>query len=47
MLDLCRATSGERNFIEWIKAPIFLETVLVTDNVRAPIQLEEKENPAP
>ena len=26
-----RATSGERNFIEWIKAPIFLETVLAIE----------------
>ena len=39
MVDLsrCRATSGERNFIEQIKAPIFLEAVLAIDNVRAPI----------
>ena len=37
MVDLqrYRATSGERNFTERIKAPIFLQVVV--DNVRAPI----------
>ena len=41
MVDLkrYRATSGERNFIERIKIPIFLEVVLERDNLKAPIQL--------
>ena len=34
-----RATSGERNFIERNKVPIFLEVVLARDNLRAPPQL--------
>ena len=31
MVDLYRATSGERNFIEQIKAQFFLEAVLTTE----------------
>ena len=40
-----RETSEERNFIEQIKAPIFFEAVLATDNVRAPIQFTRKRQP--
>ena len=38
MVDLYIATLGERNFIEQIRAPIFLEGVLAIDIVRAPIE---------
>ena len=42
-----RATSGERNFIEWIKAPIFLEAVLAIETMQEPqSSLEEKVNPS-
>ena len=47
MVDLqrYRATSGERNFIERIKAPIFLEEVLATEIMYEPqSNLEEKVN---
>ena len=47
MVDLkrCRATSGERNFIEHIKAPIFLEAVLAIEIMWAPkLNFEEKGN---
>ena len=40
-----RASSGERNFMERIKAQIFLEAVLATDNVRAPIQFRRESQP--
>ena len=40
-----RASSGERNFMERIKAQIFLEVVLATDNVRAPIQFRRESQP--
>ena len=38
MVDLLgyRATSGERNFIEQIKAPIFLEAVLAIEIMQEP-----------
>ena len=45
MVDLQRytGTSGERNFIEKIKAPIFLEAVLANrDNVIIPIQFRRE-----
>ena len=45
MLDLwrCRATSGERIFIERIKAQIFLETILAVD---FQYNLEKKASPS-
>ena len=49
MVDLYRnrATSGERNFIEWIKVPIFLEAVLAIEIMQEPqSNLEEKVNPS-
>ena len=49
MVDLqrCRATSGERNFIERIKDPIFLEAVLATKMLcDCQFNLEEKVNPS-
>ena len=47
MVDLqYRATSGERKFIEQIKAPIFLEAVLAIAIMKdAQSNLEEKVNP--
>ena len=45
MVDLqrYRAASGERNFIEQIKAPIFLEVVLAIETMQEPrSKLEEK-----
>ena len=44
MVDLkkYRATSGETNFIEQIKAPVFLGSFSNGDNVRAPIQFRKK-----
>ena len=40
-----RATSGERNLIERIKAPIFLEEVLAIEIMLEPLSnLEEKVN---
>ena len=48
MVDLqgYRATSGERKFIERIKASIFLEAVLATKIIEEPkTNLEEKVNP--
>ena len=46
MADLSRyrATSGERNIIERIKAPIFLEAVLAIETMKE-TNLEEKVNP--
>ena len=44
-VDIYRATSGERDLIEQMKAPIFSKTVLVTDNVRAPIQFRRESQP--
>ena len=42
-----RGTSGERNFIERIKAPIFLEAVLAMEIMQEPqSNLEEKVNPS-
>ena len=42
-----RATSGERNFIEQIKAPIFLEVVLAKEIMLEPqSNLEKKVNPS-
>ena len=42
-----RATSGEKNFIERIKAPIFLEEVLAIQIMQEPpSNLEEKVNPS-
>ena len=49
MVDLqrYRATSGETNFIERIKAPIFLEVILAIDIMQVPqLNLEEKVNPS-
>ena len=49
MVDLnnYRATSGERNFTEQIKAPISLEAVLVIEIMKEPqSNLEEKVNPS-
>ena len=49
MVDLYRyrATSGERNFIEGIKAPIFLEAVLAIKIMYEPqSNLEERVNPS-
>ena len=41
-----KATSGERNFIERIKAPIFLEPILAIEMMQEPrSNLEEKVNP--
>ena len=41
------ATSGERNFIKRIKAPIFLEAVLEIEIIQEPqSNLEEKVNPS-
>ena len=37
-----KATSEETNFIERIKAPIFLEGVLAIDNVRGPIRFRRE-----
>ena len=31
ILQRYRVTSGERNYIEWINAPIFLEAVLAIE----------------
>ena len=40
-----RATSGERNFTERIKAPIFLDVVLTIEIMQEPQSyLEEKDN---
>ena len=42
-----RAISGERNFIDGIKAPIFLEAVLAIEIISEPqSNLEEKVNPS-
>ena len=42
-----RATSGKRNFIEQIRAPIFLEAVLAIQKMYEPqSNLEEKVNPS-
>ena len=48
MIDFRRsATSGERNFIKRIKAPIFLEAVLEIEIIQEPqSNLEEKVNPS-
>ena len=49
MVDLyrCRANSGERNFIEQIKAQIFLEAVLTIKIMYEPqSNLEKKVNPS-
>ena len=49
MVDLnnYRATSGERNFTEQIKASISLEAVLVIEIMKEPqSNLEEKVNPS-
>ena len=49
MVDLCRyrATSGERSFIEQIKAPIFLGVVLAIEIMSDPqSNLDEKDNPS-
>ena len=41
------ATSEERNFIERMKAPIFLEAVLAIDTMQEPqSNLEDKVNPS-
>ena len=40
-----RATPEERNFIERIKAPIFLEALLTADNARTPIQFRKESQP--
>ena len=41
------ATSEERNFIERMKAPIFLEAVLAIDTMQEPqSSLEDKVNPS-
>ena len=46
-LQRYRATSGERNFIEWIKIQIFLEAVLATEIMQnLQFYLEEKVNPS-
>ena len=46
MVDLYRATSGERNFIEQIKAQFFLEAVLTTEiMLRAPIRFRKESLP--
>ena len=44
MVDLwrCRASSGERNFVERIKAPIFLEAVLAIEIMQEPQSNLEK-----
>ena len=45
--ERCRATSGERDFIERIKAPIFLEAVLGIEVMQEPqLNLAEKVNPS-
>ena len=42
-----RATSEERNFVERIKTPIFLEVVLAIEIMQEPQpNLEEKVNPS-
>ena len=42
-----KVTSGERNFIERIKAPFFLDAVLATDIIYdTQSNLEEKDNPS-
>ena len=48
MVDLLRyrATSGKRNFIERIKAPIFLEAVLAKEMLEPQSNLEEKLDPS-
>ena len=46
MVDLYRATSGEGNFIEQIKAQFFLEAVLTTEiMLRAAIRLRKESLP--
>ena len=46
-LERCRATSIERNFIEQIKTPIFLEALLATEIMQdLKSNLEEKVNPS-
>ena len=43
----CRAASGERNFIERTKFPIFLETILAIEIMQEPqVSLEEKVIPS-
>ena len=49
ILDLqrYRATSGERNFVERIKAPIFLKAILEIETLQEPqSNLEEKSSPS-
>ena len=42
-----KVTSGERNFIERIKAPFFLDAVLATEIIyETQSNLEEKDNPS-
>ena len=42
-----RATSGERNVVERINAPIFLEAILAIETLQEPqSNLEEKDNPS-
>ena len=46
VLKRYRATPGERNFLEQIIPPIFLEAVLAIEILREPkLNLEEKDNP--
>ena len=46
-LQRYRATSGERNFTEWIKIQIFLEAVLATEIMQnLQFYFEEKVNPS-
>ena len=48
MVDLhrFRGTSGEKNFIKRIKAPVSLEAVLTTEIMQKPLSnLEKKDNP--
>ena len=46
-IKIYKATSGERNFIEQIKPPIFFETVLAIEIMYEPqSNLEEKVNPS-
>ena len=43
-----RATSGEKNFIPQIKAPVFLEVLSKVEIMQEPqANLEEKDNPSP
>ena len=45
-IEIYKATSGERNFIEQIKPPIFFETDLAIETMHEPqANLEEKLNP--